>query len=414
MIPNDPLLTHQWSLGLNGINLVEAVKKKPIKTTVAIGIIDTGVDYNHPDLKDNIWTNSLEIPGNNIDDDKNGYIDDIHGIRPLVWSGNPMDDQGHGTQVAGIIGAVANNGIGIAGIVPKIAIVPCKALDAQGKGKLAQSIECLGYFLDLAARSKDPVTFAAIYTSVRLADPRLPSRVVEECLKYGILLVAGAGSGGFDIDKIPGLPDYPIEPNSLIVGATDRFGALAPFSNFGKHSVHVLAPGEDILTTFLSGEYRNLTDASAAAAIVVGMAAYLKANDPTRDYATIKNLILAGGEQTPSASLTTISGRRVRLIDSNGIGALSCHNQIVTRRIQPKTNPVTMKLGTSLRLVFRSHNCAKSVPPLPLALRYVNDIGKDGDVAGDGVYSGYFKPTSAGVYYLPIFADDTLTIKVVL
>ncbi len=415
VIPNDPLLLQQWALGPAGINGIKAQDKMPVTKLVAVGIIGTGLDYNHPDLKDNIWVNPQEIPNNHIDDDNNGYVDDVYGINTINGTGDPMDDHGNGTQIAGIIGAVGNNGLGISGVIPKVALISCKALDAGGNGTIVNTLECLNYFLDLVARNKDALTLVAVHNSwSKSAQNRPYPEVVQEYQKQGILYITSAGKDGQDNDQIPVFPANSIEANAISVGATDRFGALAKFSNYGKHSVHVLAPGEDIITTILGGKFAVVTSTSAAAAIVTGMAAYLKADQPTRDYVSIKNLIMAGGEPIPSASATTISGRRVRQIDSNGRGSLSCHNQLISTRTQPKTNEVTLKLGTALQLAIRNINCDQPAPPPASTPPYLNDLGQDGDeVAHDGRYTGQFRPTTVGTYKLPFYQDDILTVHVV-
>ena len=122
-----------------------------------VAVIDSGVDYTHPDLAANMWTNPGEIAANGLDDDANGYIDDIHGINAITGSGDPFDDNGHGTHVSGTIGAVGNNGVGVVGVNWAVRIVGCKFLDSAGSGFLSDALECLNYLVELKTRSSNPV-----------------------------------------------------------------------------------------------------------------------------------------------------------------------------------------------------------------------------------------------------------------
>ena len=154
--PNDPDFNELWGLHNTGQGTgtadadIDAFQAWHDFTTgsssVIVGIIDSGVDYNHPDLAANMWVNPGEIPGNGLDDDGNGYIDDVHGINTITGSGDPMDDLGHGTHVAGTIGAVGNNGIGVVGVSWDVRIVACKFLGAGGSGFTSDAVECFKYF----------------------------------------------------------------------------------------------------------------------------------------------------------------------------------------------------------------------------------------------------------------------------
>ena len=153
--PNDPSYASLWGMNNTGqtggtpdadIDAAEAWDQTTGSASIIVGIIDTGINYNHVDLAGNIWTNPNEIPGNNIDDDNNGYIDDIHGINAIVDSGDPNDDNSHGSHTAGTVGAVGNNGIGVVGVNWNVSIVGCKFLDAQGSGTTANAVKCFKYF----------------------------------------------------------------------------------------------------------------------------------------------------------------------------------------------------------------------------------------------------------------------------
>ena len=147
-LPNDPLLAQQW--GLSAVN-VEQVWQTGLlgNRAIIVCVVDTGIDITHPDLQANIWNNTKEIPNNGIDDDGDGVIDDIHGASflELTASNDPTDLNGHGTSVAGIIGAVQNNGIGISGVAPVITLLPCRYMNADGSGNVIDALSCINYCL---------------------------------------------------------------------------------------------------------------------------------------------------------------------------------------------------------------------------------------------------------------------------
>ena len=173
---------------------------------MVIGIIDTGIDYSHPDLASNTWRNSQDCNHNGVDDDENGYIDDCHGIDTVNHDSNPMDDHNHGSHVAGIIGAVGNNGIGVVGVNWNISIISCKFLGADISGPISSAIECLEYFKLMKERGENIV---ATNNSWLIVDyngtgPGSFSQglydAIEEHRKSGILFIASAGNFGLNSD----------------------------------------------------------------------------------------------------------------------------------------------------------------------------------------------------------------------
>lgn len=149
VVPNDPSYSQLW--GMPKIHAEQAWEMEMGSREIVVGVIDTGFDYNHPDLRDNIWVNPNEVPNNGIDDDGNGYIDDMHGISAINDNGNPQDTHYHGTHVAGTIGATGNNGTGVVGVNWNTAMVGCSFLGSQG-GTTADGIQCIDYMVDLKNR----------------------------------------------------------------------------------------------------------------------------------------------------------------------------------------------------------------------------------------------------------------------
>lgn len=300
--PNDPEFVKQWgAFNATGydIDAVAAWQIERGNRKVAIAILDTGIDLSHPDLVNNLWTNPREIV-NGIDDDKNGYIDDIHGINAITATGNPQDDNGHGTHIAGIIGAEGNNGIGIAGVMHEVSLISCKFLDANGTGSVKNAVRCLDYIADLVER-EDDITIVA--TNNAWGGGGFDGELYEAIQRHrdlGILFVVDAGNSGHDIDEEEAYPaNYDLE-NVITVAKADQDGKLAHFTNYGANSVDIAAPGVTIVSTKLGGEYKPLSG-SMATGFVSGLAGLLSAHDPSLGWAQIKYKILAGAEKFGSA-----------------------------------------------------------------------------------------------------------------
>lgn len=424
---SDPSFAQQWALENIGQNSglvdadINAEKMWLIEKgsqDIVIGIIDTGVDYNHVDLKDNIWSNPGEIPNNGKDDDNNGYIDDIHGINAINESGNPMDDNSHGTHVAGTIGANANT-IGVVGVAQHVSIAACKFLSSNGSGSNSDAIQCLEYFATLKSRSQNPVNLVATNNSWGGGSS---SQAMLEAIKaheaLGTLFIAAAGNERNNNDLHDRYPCNYNVSNVISVAATDNQDRLASFSNYGKKTVHVAAPGVKILSTLPGNRYGELSGTSMATPHVTGLAAVIASHFRDLDYKGIKNLIISGGQKILAAATTTISGRRIRGADDNGVGSLSCNNQVVSTRREPLNNNLTIPVGGSLMLSALRIDCALSAGALIVyddgtTKIVLEDNGKNGDqIANDGVYSYLWQPDSAGEYELKFDDNDTVKVSV--
>jgi subtilisin family serine protease len=263
---------------------------------VVIGVVDTGIDYNHPDLAANIWTNPDEIPGNGIDDDGNGYIDDVHGWDFVNNDNDPIDDNGHGSHVAGTIGGVGNNGIGVAGVNWRVKLMPLKFLNASGSGSTTAAIQAINY----AANKKVRITSNSWGGGQS-------SRALQDAIKNSdALFVAAAGNSGSSTKMYPA--GYSLD-NIIAVAATDHNDLLASFSNFGTW-VHLAAPGVNVFSTYANDGYATLSGTSMATPHVSGAAALVMAYNPVLPILDVKNRLLQTVDVLPGLSgKVSTSGR---------------------------------------------------------------------------------------------------------
>ncbi len=280
--PNDSKYSQMWGLNNTGqsggtvdvdIDAPEAWNISQGSSEVIIAVLDTGVLYTHPDLKNNMWNNSAEIPGNGIDDDGNGYVDDVHGINSITNAGDPKDDNGHGTHCAGVIAGVTNNSEGISGVSWNSKIMALKFLDNSGSGSLSDAIQGIQYVI---AMKQKGVNVKAISNSWGGSgySASLES-AIELANSYGIVFIAAAGNESNDNDSKASYPaSYDLD-NVITVAALDKSGNLASFSNFGRNSVHVAAPGVSILSTYLNNQYTLLSGTSMATPFVSGITALI-------------------------------------------------------------------------------------------------------------------------------------------
>ncbi len=305
--PNDPSFGRLWGLNNTGqtggipqadIDAPKAWDYTTGSPNVIVAVIDTGVDYNHADLKDNIWTNPAEIPGNGIDDDGNGYIDDIHGINAITNSGNPMDDNYHGTHVAGTVGAKGGNGIGVAGVAWDVRIVACKFLNQSGSGTTANAVKCFRYLNRLKKVSGQNVLVSNNSWGGGSYDQDLYQAMagLDQPGMEPILHVCAAGNSGTDNDVWSFYPPSYHLDNIISVAATDASDRYAYFSNYGAASVDIAAPGVDIYSTSPGGGYRTLSGTSMAAPHLTGAAALIWSAYPQLTAAQIKQRILASAD----------------------------------------------------------------------------------------------------------------------
>lgn len=319
-VPNDPSFSMQWGLhntGQSGGTVgahVGAASAWDVTTgsgRVIVAVIDTGVDYTHPDLAGNMWRNPGEVPGNGMDDDGNGFVDDVYGWDFANNDNNPMDDNGHGTHVAGIIGAIGNNGLGVAGVAWRVQIMALKFLNSSGTGQLSNAIRALNYAVAMGAHVSNNSYSGGGYFQA-FAD------AIAAAGRAGHIFVASAGNAGQNNDVSPTYPASYNLDNIISVAATDRNDRLASFSNFGARTVDIAAPGVQIYSTYRGGGYMSMSGTSMAAPFVAGAVALLRDLYPSWTYQQIVNRILTTADPLPSLAGRMVSGGRLNLARALG------------------------------------------------------------------------------------------------
>jgi len=603
-IPNDTSFSQLWGLNNTGqtggssnadINAPEAWDVTHGSNSVVVAVVDTGIDYTHLDLVDNVWTNPGEIAGNGIDDDGNGYIDDIHGIDTGDGDSDPMDTEGHGTHVSGTIGARGNNNLGVAGVNWNVSIIGCKIFSSSAAQDLeafvSDAIECLDYLYDL--KMNHGVDIVATNNSWGwIGNPsQTLIDAVDRQREAGILFVAAAGNESLNTDQFLDNPSGYYVPNVISVAASTHTDALASFSNFGRRSVHVAAPGQDILSTvpdtgggsvlppatnphdeiFIdnvesgagnwsaqspwaittsnsyngssswsdspgtyannvntsltsatmdlssyagqsvylgfyasyqietnfdylfveisnnggatwsqldtltgtssgwqffsntipqayltstfklrfrfetdlsitydgvyiddigigttpyvptpaagSNTYDTLSGTSMATPHVVGLLALLKAQDPSRNWHQLKNLVISSGTPLGVLAANTVSGRRIRAYDTNNTGGMTCSNQTVLSRLQPRTDEYGIEPGDLVNVSMLNINCGEPAGNLSVTIAETGDtvaLLDDGtgydQVAGDGIYSAQIDLGAMGLSRATIQFPDSSSV----
>ncbi|MEG4634857.1 S8 family peptidase, partial [Microcoleus sp. AR_TQ3_B6] len=322
--PNDPGYPQLWGLNNTGqsggtpdadIDAPEAWDIQTGNPNQVIGVIDSGVDYNHPDLVNNIWTNPGEIAGDGIDNDNNGFIDDVRGWDFAYNDNDPMDVFGHGTHVAGTIAAKGNNSVGVTGVAWNAKIMPLKFLNDSNYGYTSNAVLALNY---------------ATAKGVKLTNNSWGGGPYSQCLydaintagQQGALFIAAAGNGSQNTDITPHYPASYNLSNIISVASTTRTDALSTVndggSNYGLTSVDLGAPGAQIYSTTPGGNYDLNSGTSMASPHVTGAAALVWSQNPTWTAQQVKNQLLGTTDPIPALSGRTVSGGRLNLYNALG------------------------------------------------------------------------------------------------
>lgn len=312
---NDPAINQAW--GLKKADAARAWTLTKGSREIVVAVIDTGMDVNHEDVKGNLWKNPGEMgkdslgrdkSTNGIDDDQNGFIDDVNGWNFVANNAKLADNHGHGTHIAGIIGAEANNGKGIVGIAPEVSIMVLKYFDplSPGSDNLKNTIKAIHYAIDNGAQIIN-------YSGGGLEYSQEEHDAVDLARKKGILFVAAAGNERANSDKIPYYPaDYGLD-NIISVTAFNPSQEVLSSSNWGITSVDIAAPGQNILSTLPGNSYGFMTGTSQATAFVTGAAALVMSHKTGFKYSDVKKYILSTGDVLLSLADKTKTSRKLNL-----------------------------------------------------------------------------------------------------
>ncbi len=321
---NDPEASKLWAFNsTSGMSVNEAYDLLPNSEAqeIIVAVVDTGVDHNHEDLKDIMWRNEKEIQGNGIDDDNNGYIDDIHGINTLVRDAqgratmNTMASHWHGTHVSGTIAATQNNGLGIAGVASNVKIMAIRTVPDDSDELDSNIVEAYKYAAQNGARLIN-CSFGKSYNEGGMVVRDVINEIGK---KYNTLVIASAGNdsmGPYNWHDNDTSPKYPASFNSenlLVVASTTSAGALSSFSNIGKNTVDVAAPGSNIYSTINGGKYGMASGTSMASPNTTGVAAMVLSYNPTLSAVELKNVLMKSVTKVPNFNGMLVSGGRINM-----------------------------------------------------------------------------------------------------
>lgn len=297
--------------GLKKIQAPEAWALQKGSRNMIVAVIDTGIDYNHPDLAFNIWrnTSAKEYLRTGVDKDGTEITGDVVGWDFIHNDNLPYDDHMHGTHCAGTVGAVGNDGRGISGVAQRVSIMGVKFLSAEGQGDTVSAIKSIDYAVSRGAKilsnswggKGDDGHNAALEDAIKRAEAK------------GVLFIAAAGNDSTNNDSDPAFPAAFRTENMIAVAATNERDQMAFFSNYGRESVHVGAPGSGIYSTKPKQGYTSLSGTSMAAPHVSGAAALVWSHFPNADYKEIKRRLLTYGDDIPSLQGKTTTGKRINV-----------------------------------------------------------------------------------------------------
>ncbi|MFN2531669.1 MAG: S8 family peptidase [Pyrinomonadaceae bacterium] len=319
--PSDPQFAEQWALANDGQRGgtpgadISATRAWTITTGddgVVVAVLDSGVDYTHSDLASNIWVRPINIPA--YDDKELGTIQDLHGYNAIENSADPMDENGHGTHCAGIIGAEGGNDIGIAGVNWKVRIMPLKFMNSGGFGTTKDAIEAINYVIDRKKSGVNVRVISASWGSTQKS--RALGDVIQKAYDAGILFIAASGNARTDNDRTAHYPANYL--NVISVAALDRNDRLASFSNFGAKTVAIAAPGVDILSTWLGNEYEEHSGTSMATPVVAGVAALVIAKQPNITVDELRHKLLSSVDKLDALRGKVSSGGRMNAAKAVG------------------------------------------------------------------------------------------------
>lgn len=335
----DPLFDKQW--GMVDIGVKEAWRVTKGSQDMVVAVIDTGVDYTHEDLLPNLWRNTKEIPNNGIDDDHNGYVDDVIGWdfasndnKPYDLSMDPLDilfkggNPGHGTHCAGNVAARSDNGKGIAGVAPNVKIMSLRFITEKGSGTTADAVKAIRYAVDNGAKVMSNSWGSEGEDPASGAENQALRDAVQYAQDHGVLFVAAAGNGhkgvGYDndTDSLPSMPSSYPHDIIISVAAIDRNDSLGAFSNWGARGVDIGAPGVAVFSTMVSNNYSDIVidkmgfkatwdGTSMATPHVAGAAALYWSAHPNKTWQEVKAAVLGSTKKIGALANKTVSGGKL-------------------------------------------------------------------------------------------------------
>ena len=319
-LPDDTRFDDLWGMHNTGqtggvddadIDAPEAWEISTGTKDVVVGVIDSGIDHSHPDLNGNMWVNPGEIAGDGVDNDGNGYVDDIYGINAITGVGDPMDDQGHGTHVAGTIGATGNNAEGVVGVNHTTAMVGCKFLSAAGTGSSSDAIKCIDYMVGL---KNSGVNLRVINNSWGGGGfSQAVYDAITASQNADMLFVAAAGNDAVDNDVNPHYPSSYDHPSILAVAGSNHTDGMYSDSQWGLTSVDMAAPGRNVLSTVPGNRYATFSGTSMATPHVAGAAALALSVNPELSTQELKALLMTTGDDNAATQGRTVSGKRLNV-----------------------------------------------------------------------------------------------------
>ena len=323
--PNDALFPIQWALhnaGQTGgvpdvdVDAPEAWATTRGNSSLVVAVLDSGLELNHPDLQPNLWVNAAEIASNHIDDDADGFVDNVNGWNFYNETNTLTDSNGHGTHCAGIIGATGNNSIGVSGIVPLVKLMPLVVMNSNGEVVTSDAVAAMNHAVAKRALVTSNSYGGTLSTKTEKA-------AIDAALAQGILVVCAAGNDypAKNIDSARLYPAAYSSANIISVAATTDVDTRAVFSNYGSVNVDLGAPGVGILSTVTGAQYGYESGTSMACPLVAGACVLVKAAHPMLTWSEIKSAILNSVDPVPALKGLVKTGGRLNAARAVKIGA---------------------------------------------------------------------------------------------
>lgn len=375
-------------------------------TNVIVAVIDTGIRYTHQDLANQMWHNPGEIPGNDLDDDGNGYIDDVFGINAITGTGDPFDGDDHGTHCSGTIGAAANDGHPHVGVNWNVRLMGAKFL-GEGGGDTGDAITCIEYTVKMGARVLNNSWGGGGYS-------RALFDAIKKAGDAGVLFVAAAGNYSINNDVTPFYPcSYPLD-NIISVAATDRSDQLADFSHYGAKSVDLGAPGVAIFSSTSTSDtsYELFDGTSMAAPHVSGAAGLILSAYPTADLTELKGRLLLGADPIPALAGKCVSGGRLNVyraltLAGSGVLQATVNPPSTSALLASSTQPIYVKV-TDLFGVRNATVKALVTGVVTTNLTFLDNGTAPDLTANDAIYTAnFYVPAATGAVTMTITASAT-------